>query len=84
MTNSSQTIFGGSQVENLSVVSESNVVSIEERRENLSFLTMLGKSDPDVKDFVRLIHQYDLREKAVSLLKKKIARKKPSRPVFLK
>ena len=58
-----------------------NVVSIESRKSRIPTLTELAKSDPDVKEMVRLIVQYDLRDKAVALLNKKLTKKK-RRPVF--
>ena len=51
-----------------------NNVQIE-TSETIPSLVQLGKIDSDVKEMVRLIAQFNLREQAVSLLSNKI--KKP-------
>lgn len=58
-----------------SEVSRDNVVSlIDKKRRPVPSMTALAKIDPDVKAFLKLIHEEDLRLKAIELLNKAIAK----------
>lgn len=51
--------------------SSSNVRYIAEKRE-LPTLAQILRADQDVRDFYNLIHDYDLRSKALELLEKRL------------
>ena len=60
-------------------MSKANVLSIENRKAKIPNLTELAKADPDIKEMIKLIVQYDLRDKAVELFRKKLSSVKTPR-----
>jgi hypothetical protein len=67
------------------VSTPSNVVSLKEAQsKRLPSLKEIALADPEIRAFLKLIHDEDLREQAVSLLEKAIAKSSrvmPQRPV---
>ena len=46
--------------------------TVASQKEKINLIALV-KSDPELKEFIRLIHEYDLREKAVEALSRRLA-----------